>query len=96
MTTTLPAGLRTKPVDCGYTGSGLTKAPVRVRDCASVGAEADWEGQAVLGDEIGGSGFVVDRQGSDLGANVSSHQGVALGRPVHVRRIPAGAHRQDC
>jgi hypothetical protein len=42
----------------------LTKAPVRSA-IARVGAEPDREGQAVPGDEAGGGGFVVDRQGSD-------------------------------
>ena len=28
LTTTLPAGSSTNPVDCRYTGSGLTNAPV--------------------------------------------------------------------
>jgi hypothetical protein len=57
---TLPAGSRAKPVDCRYTGSGLTKAPVRSAT-ARVGAEPDWKGQAVHADEPSGGGLVIDR-----------------------------------
>ena len=39
-------------------------------DRSRVGAEPDGKGQAVLGDEAGGGGFVIDGQGDDLDASV--------------------------
>ena len=68
LTTTLPAGSSTKPVDCRYTGSGLTKAPVQFGDGARVDTVCDREGQVVFGGELGGRRPIVDRQGGDADA----------------------------
>src|SRR5271169_5886050 len=70
LTMTLPAGSSTKPVDCRYTGSGLTKAPVREATAGRVGAVADREGQLVPGDQGGGGLLVIDRKGDDADARV--------------------------
>ena len=59
-------------------------------DRTCVGAEPDRKGQAVLGDEAGGGGFVIDGQGDDLDASVGqggtgalegAQLGVAVGTP---------------
>ena len=62
----------------------------QVGDRACVGAEPDGKGQAVLGDEAGGGGFVIDRQGDDpdvsvgqggAGALEGAQLSVAVGAP---------------
>jgi len=50
----------------------------QVGDRARVGAEPDGEGQAMLGNEAGGGGFIVDRQGNDLDASVGQGGAGAL------------------
>ena len=47
-------------------------------DRACVRAESDREGQAVLGDEAGGGGLIVDRQGDDPNADVGQSAAGAL------------------
>ena len=59
-------------------------------DRSRVGAEPDGKGQAVLGDEAGGGGLIIDGQGDDLDASVrqggtgaleGAQLGVAVGTP---------------
>src|SRR5258708_39373958 len=54
--TSRPLGSSTNPVDCRYTGSSLTQAPVAAA-IARVGAVADGELQAVPGDQFLGGGL---------------------------------------
>ena len=76
---------------------GLQVHRVRIDEGASqagdrsrVGAEPDGKGQAVIGDEADGGGFVIDGQGDDLDASVrqggtgaleGAQLGVAVGTP---------------
>ena len=70
LTSTLPSGSSTNPVDWRYTGSSLMKAPVVARDGVGVGAVADRKPQPALGDQVLGGGFVIDRQRGHLDADV--------------------------
>jgi hypothetical protein len=45
--------------------AGVDECPGEFRDLIRVGSVPDGEGQAVLGDQGGGGGLVIDRQGGD-------------------------------
>lgn len=56
----------------------MTKAAVAWGDGVGIGAVADRELHAVLGDQVLGGGFVVRREGGDRGA----YAGEAVRRPL--------------
>ena len=87
LTTTLPAGSSTKPADCRYTGSGLTKAPARAAT-AGGGAAADREGQAVPSGQLRRGRLVVHRKGGDSDALLPSVAWLArwMARPQQPRQ----------
>jgi hypothetical protein len=69
-------------------------------DGARVGAEPDRKGQAVLGDETGGGGLIVDRQGDDPDADVGQGgagalEGAQLGIAVGTPRAPVEQHHTE-
>jgi hypothetical protein len=59
LTTTRPAGSRTKPVDRRSTRVGVDERAGERGDSPGVGAVPDQKGQAVPGDQLGSGGFVV-------------------------------------
>ena len=92
-----PSSPRSAPPGCGSSPPPPTSTPrsrtwpppsvKHIRDGAGVGAVADWELQAVFGDQVLGGGFVVDRQGDDLGAKT----GDAVQRPLKGSQLAVAA-----
>jgi catechol 2,3-dioxygenase-like lactoylglutathione lyase family enzyme len=69
-------------------------------DRSRVGTEPDGKGQAVLGDEGGGGGFVIDRQGDDTDASVGQGgtgplEGAQLGVAVGTPRAAVEQHHAE-
>jgi hypothetical protein len=69
-------------VDCRYTGSGVGESAGQVGDCACVGAEPDWEGQAVLGGPRRLSDFGSGMGVARLGQAASDAVIVTVRRPL--------------
>ena len=82
LTATWPDGPKTNPVDWRNTGSGVDERAGQAGHAHGVGAVPHREGQAVPGDQLGGRGLAVGRQGDHLDPGLGEAARRRLRRPA--------------